>query len=275
MAAYQAGDHLVATSCGSVIGFVGTQRREVKGEEDPRGEVMLLVVNSAFRRRGVGRHLLGRAEAHLRENGVKTAQLCSGGSSYFWPGAPVSLPDAWEFFHACGWEEDERSYDLVCNLKQYVSPDSVFDCIQESGVTVATSSHDTIESLRRLLDEHFPAWADSYAALIEEDDLASILVAVSETGEVVGFSSAEPPSEIRPSCHWASLKRTTGVIGALGVHPEWRERGIGLAIAARVMEVLRDQGAENCFIGWTWLVDWYGKLGSVVWETYVMSRKNL
>jgi hypothetical protein len=54
-----------------------------------------------------------------------------------------------------------------------------------------------------------------------------------------------------------------------------RENGIGLAIAARVTELLRERGAARSYVGWTWLVDWYGRLGYKVWQEYVMSWKTL
>jgi len=52
-----------------------------------------------------------------------------------------------------------------------------------------------------------------------------------------------------------------------------REKGIGLALAARVTELLQQRGLGMSYVGWTWLVDWYGRLGYRVWREYVMSWK--
>ena len=38
-------------------------------------------------------------------------------------------------------------------------------------------------------------------------------------------------------------------------------------------EILQRRGCKTAFIGWTGLVDWYGKLGFRVWQEYGMSRK--
>jgi GNAT superfamily N-acetyltransferase len=73
----------------------------------------------------------------------------------------------------------------------------------------------------------------------------------------------------------AVLGEQTGGIGPLGVVESMRRRGIGLALAARVTEVLRERGLEKSYIGWTWLVDWYGRLGYQIWQEYIMSWRQL
>lgn len=66
-----------------------------------------------------------------------------------------------------------------------------------------------------------------------------------------------------------------GRLGPLGVAASVRENGIGLAIAARVTELLRDRGAAKSYVGWTWLVDWFGRLEYKIRQEYVMSWKTL
>ena len=99
-----------------------------------------------------------------------------------------------------------------------------------------------------------------------------IVVARSPKEEVIGMSCAKMPPEC---CHWKGLKADTGSVGTLGVRLDWREKGVGLAIAAKVSETLQARGVKRCFVGWTWLADWYGALGYSVWEEYVMSRKEI
>ena len=60
----------------------------------------------------------------------------------------------------------------------------------------------------------------------------------------------------------------TGGVGALGVIKSMRKQGIGLALAAKTTEVIQSNGADYSFVGWTWLKDWYGKLGYKVWHSY-------
>lgn len=51
--------------------------------------------------------------------------------------------------------------------------------------------------------------------------------------------------------------------------------GIGLALAARVTERLQSRGIATSYVGYTWLVDWYGRLGYRVWQEYRMSWKQV
>jgi GNAT superfamily N-acetyltransferase len=109
------GEHFVAEQ-GGLIGFVGTQAR---GE---RGGLLAVLVDPAHRRRGVGRALHERALAHLRGRGARTVRLGPGPASYFWPGVPTDLPDAWAFFEAFGWMSQEQAADLVLDLDRYATP---------------------------------------------------------------------------------------------------------------------------------------------------------
>jgi len=73
----------------------------------------------------------------------------------------------------------------------------------------------------------------------------------------------------------ALLGEDMGAIGAVGVAESQRDKGIGLAMVAQASAVLRDRGIRHCYIHWTWLVDWYGRLGHRVWQDYWMARKVL
>ena len=66
-----------------------------------------------------------------------------------------------------------------------------------------------------------------------------------------------------------------GSINALGVLTSRQRQGIGLALAAKAMEVLRDRGCSKAYIQWTGLTAWYGKLGASVWACYRMAAKLL
>jgi hypothetical protein len=52
-----------------------------------------------------------------------------------------------------------------------------------------------------------------------------------------------------------------------------RERGIGLALADKITLELARENVDVSFVGWTWLVEWYGKLGYKVWEEYDMFQQ--
>lgn len=270
MAAFEAGDHQVAHVEGQLVGLAASQIRSVPGDSVLRGEVMAIVVSPEHRRHGIGREMLAGCVERLRSKGCGVVQLGGGGRTYFWPGVPTSLEGAWDFFAACGWHEEERSFDLLGELSECTTPALVTERLGDVGVVVGAARAEDHAGLRRLLETHFPAWAGSYVERMATSSAEDIVVARSPDGDVIGMSCAEMPPD---SCRWERLKANTGSVGALGVHPDWREKGVGLAIAAKVTERLRERGVQRCFVGWTWLVDWYGGLGYAVWEEYVMSRE--
>lgn len=56
-------------------------------------------------------------------------------------------------------------------------------------------------------------------------------------------------------------KYKVGGPGCVGTVPEFRRRGIGLAMVARVTKLLADEGFDISYIHYTGVADWYAKLG--------------
>lgn len=66
-----------------------------------------------------------------------------------------------------------------------------------------------------------------------------------------------------------------GGFGVLGVGEPFRDRGIGLALAAQATQLLKERGVRMSYLSWTWLVDWYGQLGYRVWREYMLGWKQV
>jgi beta-N-acetylhexosaminidase len=275
---YEPGDHLLVLLGSEPVGFVATQSRRVDGDELPRGEIMLIMVDPAYQRRGLGRELLGHALETLAGRGVSLAQLGGGGISYFWPGVPANLPGAWAFFSACGWQALERSYDLVLDLDRHVSPQELGRRTIVSGIQIRRSRAADAQAVLAFERDHFPTWKHAYREVIETGAFSDVVLAQNRDREIVGTCLLLPPNPDagRPWFPWESLlgEQTAGV-ACLGVAEHARGKGIGLALVTRVTELLKARGAQWSYVGWTWLVDWYGRLGYEIWRTYLMSRKSL
>jgi ribosomal protein S18 acetylase RimI-like enzyme len=276
--AYRSGDHFVAEIGGTIVGFVATQVRTVPGEDHPRGQLMVLLVDPRHQRRQIGRALLDHALASLRRKSVIEAQLGSGGLAYFWAGAPTNLPDAWAFFQACGWSETVRSFDLVRELGDYVTPPEVYERVRAANVSLVDAAAADIPAILAFEARYFPAWLRYYEMAVEQGAHADIVLARDAGGTIVGTSYVTDfrTESGRVDFVWQPLLGdNTGGVGTLGVAETMRGRGIGLALAARVTERLQSQGLATSYIGYTWLVDWYGKLGYRVWRDYHLSQKSL
>ncbi len=268
--AYRQGDHFVAVSGSEIVGWVATQVQ--RRGASPEGHLMLLLVAPAYQRRGVGRMLHAHALSSLKQRGAAQIQL-GGGFSYLWQGVPTSLPDAWSFFQACGWKEVERSFDLVRELTGYATPSGIYERLRPT-IAIRQATSDDATAILSFEEHHFPEWLLYYQQVIQQQRYADVIIAKEAHQSIVGTALVVDPhapgwnNDIR----WLPLLGTnTGGMGTLGVAEFLREQGIGLALAARVTEIVRERGLERSYIGWTWLVDWYGKLGYKVWQEYIMS----
>jgi beta-N-acetylhexosaminidase len=275
---YRLGDHLVARGKdGQIVGFIATQAwriPDVPAEQQPRGEVMAVLVDSPHQRRGIGRALLNCALASLTQRGVSEAQLGAGARSYFWPGVPADLPQAWRFFEACGWSCLEQSFDLVRTLEDYSTPPGTYERVRLPHATVATAISEDVAATLAFEARHFPQWLPAYEAAVRGGTPTDIVIAKGTSGEVVGAALAL--DHRRGDFVWReSLGDNSGGIAVLGVAEDVRGNGLGLTLAAHVTELLHARGVALSYVGYTWLKDWYGLLGYRVWREYRMSWKAL
>jgi GNAT superfamily N-acetyltransferase len=276
--AYQQGDHFVAQIDQDVVGFLATQGPRIPGLLPVRAELMLILVTPAYQKQGIGRALLDRALAALKQRGVEEVQLGDSGLTYFWPGVPTNLPGAWPFFQACGWADSGRSFDLARKLYDYVTPPGIYERLRLPGITIGTATQADVSAVLEFEARHFPRWLPYYQRVMDHNGYADVVVAKDPHHGIVGTSSVlhSHASWQRHDIPWRQLLgENTGGIGPLGVAESMRENGIGLALAARVTELLQERGIKTSYIGYTWLLNWYGKLGYQLWRDYTMSWKKL
>ena len=86
-------------------------------------------------------------------------------------------------------------------------------------------------------------------------------------GEITSFCIVDDMGERTVN----GRKIRVGGPGCVGTVPEFRRRGIGLAMVARVTEILADEGFDVSYIHYTGVADWYAKLG---YKTFAKWGKN-
>ena len=64
-----------------------------------------------------------------------------------------------------------------------------------------------------------------------------------------------------------------GSVGCVGTVPEYRERGIGLAMVAHATQILKEAGCDKSFIHYTALDKWYGRLGYETCMAFMLGEK--
>lgn len=90
-------------------------------------------------------------------------------------------------------------------------------------------------------------------------------------GETAGFCIIDENADTVIS----SGRNNVGSIGCVGVVPQMRKKGIGLAMVAEAMRRLKQDGCTDVFIHYTYLDWWYGRLGFKTFLRYSFSEKIL
>ena len=230
---------------------------------DSVASLQLLLVAAGMRRRGVGSRLVEATLAALATDGVTEVRLGGTPGAYFWPGLPPELVAAQSFFERFGWNFGDPCWDLVRSLTDYETPS---DVEPPAGITLRWAAGDEHQRLLEFERTNFPSWEGYFAS---DRSLERTIVAVDETEGIVGSLLAE---DARFPPLWRHLLGAdSGSIGAVGVDKRVRERGIGTALVAYACEQLRNRKVVNCFIGWTPLLAFYGRLGFLPWRRFEMA----
>lgn len=263
--------HFVAEDGAAVVGFAATQLPPHDPGAPPEGHFPALLVAPSAWRRGIGTALHDRALAHLREQGARRVQV-GGGAPRIWPGVPLDLPAALPFFRRQGWVFTETSHDLVRDLRDgrsTIPPPQL-----GGGIVLAVGATEDVPELLAFERREFPTWQGAYAHVAHLDDHADFLIARCGDGAIVGalilFTPQSHPE--RSDVLWMRLLGDDcGGLGAVGVAAGARGHSIGTALVACGSDELRKRGVGNSCIGWTWLVDFYGRLGYRPWRSFAMS----
>jgi ribosomal protein S18 acetylase RimI-like enzyme len=259
---YRPGDVLLAERSGQPAGFALTQPGG-----NGAGAILAMGVRPDIRLQGAGHALHSAAVDRLRERGTRQIHLGSCGSGYFWPGVPEGSA-CWGFFAALGYEERWRAVDMVQDLRGYATPAWVRSRVAGQGVWFGSAAQGDASAVVDFVHAEYPSWEDLYASAFQSARPEQVILArQGEGGVVLGACLLD-----YPSTRWANcFEATVGAPGCILVGEAARGRGIGMAMTAYATEQLQAIGCPIGFIGFTYLEDWYAKLGYQTWERYLMT----
>ena len=106
------------------VGFLLATRRKFpyleRGLEPERGWINVLFVHPDYRRQGIGRRLVEKAETDMKERGANNVTVAAYSPNYFFPGIDKqNYPQAAAFFDAMGYQSGEESYSMCKDLHGY------------------------------------------------------------------------------------------------------------------------------------------------------------
>ncbi|MGG1553474.1 GNAT family N-acetyltransferase [Paenibacillus ferrarius] len=239
------------------------------------GWIQAHLVDRAHRGRGVGRALLLRAEAALREAGAKRIQLGNDLHSRIFPGIPDEFGDVRAWYERQGYAYQETVHDL---LHAYAAEEEV-PLPAAAGAAFRVAEPADREALLAFMARCFPgAWAYQHRDYWARGGTGREFVLLEQGGAIVGFcrmnDSASPL--LAQNVYWAPLfDGELGGIGPLGIDESCRGLKYGISIVQAAIHYLRERGVRRIVIDTTPFVDFYGKLGYRTWKSYAKYAKVL
>ncbi len=264
---YVEGSCFVAQEDNKIIGFIATQ---ITAKHDSSIPIVLYYDES------IGNQLIQSALEYLKNNNVSKIQLGGGGNSYFWPGIPANLPGQLKLYSDNVFVFTEKSVDLIQDLATYTTPKSIVENTSKLGLSFSVAKEVDQAKVLQFEKDNFPQWYKFYEDKVKVNGLKDILIVSDSSNTIIGTVLLSTKHSVSKANFWLWRKligEDSGAFGAIGVRPDMRNCGIGIALAAKATEALKNRGVRSCYIGWTWLIDWYGKLGYTVWREYMMSWK--
>lgn len=225
-----------------------------------RGDALLLLcVRPAYRGRGIGSALLRQAEDLLRPHGHVV--LGHAPDAYIFPGVPMTT-GAHRFFEKRGYKYIWTAYDMTLDLADYTHRPEL-DC-SDPALTIRMRA-DTPEDRRRAgaCSAQIGGFGDYFARLPD-------MLLAEWDEEIIGGTSVHVEN-----CFLTESFPGVNTFGPLGVLEAYRNRGVGMRLCQDALDILKSRGCKSVFIGYTWLEDWYGKLGAKRCNDYWMGEKTL
>ncbi|AJY74752.1 GNAT family N-acetyltransferase [Paenibacillus beijingensis] len=261
-----------------VVGFIVAKAWQEKAAPPApagAGWIQVLLVDSAYRGRGIGSELLRGAEQALIKYGV-TKILLGRDPWHYFPGIPKEYPVTREWFEAKGYRNDRRTESDLLNT---YGPDLREDLPAFADAEFRLLREGESGALLAFLRRCFPGrWEYEAVQYFERGGKGREFVVAVKEGQIIGFcriNDAHSPF-IAQNVYWAPLFADgLGGIGPLGIDSAFRGSGYGLAVVQAGIHFLRQRGIRSIVIDWTTLVSFYGKLNYRVWKSYESYSKPL
>lgn len=256
------------------------------------GWLALLCVEPSRQGAGIGTRLAGAAVQALAARGCTHMHLGSE-ADHLLPGLPqeAGVP-AWRLARSLGGVPSNAEHDLLLDLRAPLPSAPLppgyrlSDDSREAGLAFvrATFPGRWAEEVRDYIAAGATIITLERTAPSVAGETAQADAAASRPLPAVGFCAVFTGDEraTSPGLLWSEAltadlppgARLAG-IGPLGVAPDVRGAGAGLALVRGAATWLQERGHTDAVINWTTLTGFYGRLGARVWRTYQRVQANL
>lgn len=200
--------------------------------------IALICVSPEKQRRGVGSTLLKQCEEYIARNHSAVhigGELICG-----------AVSESAGFFAKHGYTLGSEYCEMYIDLADYSDP------LPQAPAKFGFLSgrHDELLAAVGSVDEEWVQFFDGmdyFCGFGDNDEIFSFCIFEDDVRCVIS------PENVR-----------TGSVGCVGTVPAARGKGVGLKMVSLALEELKRRGCGRCFIHWTHLDKWYGKLGAEV-----------
>jgi GNAT superfamily N-acetyltransferase len=225
-----------------------------------KNAIMLLCVDEIYRKSGVGTKILRRAEELIF---TKSERIRLGAcDTYLYPGVPKNT----DFFTKRGYNSTGEVVDMMLDVDDYIEKADTLDVPLYNGDEIVFrlrgDSLKEIEAAHICGDDIEEGWGSVYA------ECDTVIIPVdTQTG---GFAGG---IVVDDDCLYNLSFPDAGGFGCVGVNDIYRKMGIGMRLCKEAIVMLHERKVKQCFIGYTHLEQWYGKLGAKVIARYIIAEK--
>lgn len=249
-------------------GFVALKEGYL-GTEKTRLHITVLAFSNEEYGSQLVEHAFDVARRQTREEVVFGQDL-----GHFLPGCPGEATEVLALLRRFGFEERGEVFDLERTLHDYRRPSGLGEL--QVGYAIRPCENGDVVALDDFLAAEFPGrWRLDVRRKHEAEGHPGFVVGLFEAAQCRGFAVVQDPTHRLPigGAIWrADLGKGWGALGPIGVAASLRGRGLGHALLARSLEILRDRsqpfGRGRCVIDWTTLDGFYGRHGFVISRSY-------
>lgn len=226
-----------------------------------RNFIRLICVESEYRCQGAGSFLINECEEKIKSAGFDEI-IIGGMDSSLFMGA-VTSEDEFDhrdniFFRKRGYKAEHGCIEMKLSLKDYNVPENEIDYVTFGFYDGDKEAlYDAVGTVDKEWVQYFTNADKVYTAMYK--------------GKIAGFCIIG----YQWDCVLSGDNIKVGSVGCVGVVHEFRKQGIGLEMVNRATHDLKENGCDLSFIHFTYLEDWYGKLGYRTFIRYWFGHKNI
>lgn len=245
---------------GELDGCIMGAHRPWKDTQKDTGFIKFILVRQQYRRRGIGRMLMEACESKLRRLGLEKLIYGSCSPLYLFPGVPKESSETSHLLESCSWQKESERISFFSKVNEAEVSKASFNELMKANASITIDlalPKDEKEVLGFIEREFSNSWAvESSPAFNEETNAFCSVLRYIDTSEVLGFAVVNCTNP-----NW---------FGPMGVHSEYRKRGMGQLLVFHSILTARDKGIRQLIFQWiNGKEEFYSKfLPKATWQVF-------